>query len=157
MFMIEVKFKVSNSEVSLEKFAKLLLVDVLRAARSDIREYSLPVKAPRQREPRAKTEPIEAGVNEAAQASGDREGGLVGDRFIPVQEAFRTIGVSTSKGYLLARNGKIPIRKLGRKSGVLQSDLVQYLKCLPLKDGESEPHREKVTCPPETVPRLMRV
>jgi hypothetical protein len=68
---------------------------------------------------------------------------LVDERFVPLDEAFATLGVSPSKGYLLAREGKLPIRKAGRKSGVLYSDLLRYLRSLPIKTGSSEPHRER--------------
>lgn len=68
---------------------------------------------------------------------------LMDERFVPLDEAFATLGVSPSKGYLLAREGKLPIRKAGRKSGVLYSDLLRYLRSLPIKTGSSEPHRER--------------
>lgn len=68
---------------------------------------------------------------------------LAGERFVPIREAFQTIGVSPSKGYLLARDGHLPIRKVGRRSGVLYSDLVRFLRNLPVKTGSSERHREQ--------------
>jgi excisionase family DNA binding protein len=48
-------------------------------------------------------------------------------------DACRVLGIGKSKFYQLTRAGIIPIRKFGRRSLVLRSDLSQWLESLATK------------------------
>jgi excisionase family DNA binding protein len=48
-----------------------------------------------------------------------------------VPEVMARVGVGRDKLYCLIREGKLPARKLGRKTLILASDLEKFLKELP--------------------------
>jgi len=65
------------------------------------------------------------------------------ERFVPIPESAEILGISIAKTYLLGYTGQLHIRKIGRRSGVLYSDLVKFLINLPVKQGKSQIHRER--------------
>jgi hypothetical protein len=52
---------------------------------------------------------------------------------VPLKTAFARLSLSPMAGYRLVHSGQLPIRKIGRRSYVLSSDLEAYLKGLPAK------------------------
>jgi excisionase family DNA binding protein len=49
------------------------------------------------------------------------------------KDACRVLGICMSKFYQLTRSGVIPIRKFGRRSLILHSDLARWAESLPIK------------------------
>ena len=51
--------------------------------------------------------------------------------------------MSRSQAYLENREGRLVLRKIGRKTIVLHEDLIDWLHNLPRKNAISEPHRQR--------------
>jgi excisionase family DNA binding protein len=52
-----------------------------------------------------------------------------------VPEALAKLGIGRDKLYGLIREGRLPARKLGRRTLIVASDLEAFLKSLPRRDG----------------------
>lgn len=70
MFKIEVKFRVGERDVPLERFVALFVAEALRSAQTEIQPKPVPVPrpptTPSWQAPKPKTEPRAVGINEAA-------------------------------------------------------------------------------------------
>lgn len=71
MFRIEVKFRVGERDVPLERFVALFLAEALRSAQTEIQPKPAPVPPPHLttppwEAPKSKTEPRTIGIHEAA-------------------------------------------------------------------------------------------
>lgn len=53
------------------------------------------------------------------------------DTAISIVEAARILGISRSTLYILIKQGRLPTRKLGKRSLILRSELEAFMKSLP--------------------------
>src|SRR5215470_2181954 len=61
-----------------------------------------------------------------------------------IPEVMARVGVGRDKLYRLIREGKLPARKLGRKTLILASDLEAFLEALPRLAKEDKPTQRRV-------------
>jgi hypothetical protein len=58
----------------------------------------------------------------------------------PLPEAARIAGISRTRIFEAVRNQELTIRKAGRASIVTHDDLVAWIKSLPIRGKQIEPH-----------------
>lgn len=58
--------------------------------------------------------------------------------FLPIPDACRVLGIGRSKIYELIGNGRITVRKIGRKTLIPREELVAFAAGLPVASAKSE-------------------
>ncbi|PSH63756.1 hypothetical protein CU102_23135 [Phyllobacterium brassicacearum] len=60
---------------------------------------------------------------------------------LSISEVCKTLGIGRSTLYVLIKEGRLPVRKLGNRTLILRSDLENFVSALPL----GRPHHDSAT------------